>query len=112
MWFPRRLVIGLSAARRLIREVRRQPAFDPLDRLAFAPCVGGDLILADPADGEIPILRTCVVQSADAGGGGHRAMLSKVDADAAGIQQIEQLEVLAVVRARGIAERGPDPAVL
>ena len=51
------------------------------------------------------------VQAADARRRRHRGVLGQIDADAPRVEQIEQLELLAVVGARRIAEAGPDAAM-
>src|SRR6476661_5219946 len=94
----------LSTPRRLVSEIRRQPSFDLLDRLSLSFGIRRDLILAESADGEIPGPRMREVQSAHAGCRGHRSVLGQGDADLGRVEQVEQLEFLAVVGARGVTE--------
>src|SRR5213594_1201934 len=61
-----RTVAQESAARRLVREVGRQPPLDLLDPLPFSAGVAGHLIFAEPPDGEVPRLRVREIQTADA----------------------------------------------
>src|SRR5919198_1649906 len=100
------------AARRLIREIRREPALDGLGGLALALRVARDLVLADAADGEIARMAAREIQAAHAGGWRHRRVLGEIDAGRARVQQLEQLEFLAVIRTRRIPDRRADAAVL
>src|SRR5262249_25758545 len=102
----------VSAPRGLVAQIRREPALRFFDRLPFALRVRRDLILAKPSDGEVPRVRAREVQAADAGGRRHRRRFGQVDADRAGAEELEQLELLAVIGTRGIPERRPDAAML
>src|SRR5260221_6929276 len=105
------LVDVTSTTHRLVGEVRSQPALRALDRLSLALGVVRDLIFSDPSYREVPRLGIRKVQTADAGGRRHRGMFGQIDAERARVEQIEQRELLAVIRARRIAEGGPDAAV-
>ena len=84
------------AARRLVREIGREPALDLLDRASFAARIAGDLIVPQAADREVPRLRVCEIQAADACGRQHRGVLGQRQPDVARLEQVEQLELLAV----------------
>src|SRR5581483_5805578 len=94
-----------------LRQVRAQPALDLADRLALAGGVVLELVVADPADGEVPGPRVGEVDAAHGGGGGHREALGQLDPEPARIEQVEELRLLAVVRAGRVPERRPDAAV-
>src|SRR6516162_1756717 len=103
---PEPAAAGLpSATRWLVGEVRRQPAFGRVDRLSLALRVVGDLIFANPADGEVACVPARQVQPADTRRGRHRGMFGQADADLLRAQQIKQLELFAVIGTRRIAER-------
>ena len=70
-----------------------------------------DLVEADAADGEVPRLRMREVDPADACGRHHRERLRERDAELLRAEQVEELALLGVVGASGIARRGPDAAV-
>src|SRR5690242_5593846 len=55
----------------LIRQVRRQPAFDFADGYVLAPRVVFDLVLGDEIDGEIAGFRMTEIEAADRGSGEH-----------------------------------------
>ena len=63
-----------------------------------------DLIGCDAPEREIAGGRVREVNAADAGGREHRVRLSELDPDCACSEQVEELRLLGVVRARGIAE--------
>src|SRR5581483_1777233 len=96
---------------RLVAEVRAQPALDLRERFALPRRVILDLIPADPADREVASLGVAEVDAADARAGDHREGLRERDADVLRLEQLEELPLLAVVRARGVPERRPDAAV-
>src|SRR2546430_12424657 len=107
-----RLKEGQLTPRRFVREIRREPALDGLDRLAFALRVARDLILADASNCEIAGLEAREIEAAQARGRHHRRVFGEIDARVTRVQEFEQLEFLAVIRTRRIAERRPDAAVL
>src|SRR6185503_7504341 len=96
---------------RFVGESGSEPALYLLDGLALAARIAGNLIFAEPANREVARLRMRRVQPADAGGREHRGMLREGDPDRPGVQQIEQLELLAVVGTCGVSEPGSNPAV-
>src|SRR5438067_1264027 len=94
-----------SAARGFVGEIRRQPPLDIVDRLALAAGVVRDLILPDATHREVARVRVGEIQTAHARGRRHRRTFGQLDAKLARVEQIEQLELLAVIRACGIPER-------
>src|SRR5690349_15141960 len=94
----------------LVREVRAQPALDLRERQALPGGVVLDLVAPDAADREVPRLRMTEMDAADARAGHHRVALREGDADLLCPEQVEELPLLAVVRARGIPERRADAA--
>src|ERR1051326_7427657 len=100
-----------SAARGFVGEIRCQPAFDALDRSALALRIVRDLVFADAAHREIARLGVRKVQTADARGGRHRGVLGQADTELARAEQIEELELLAVVGTCRIPERGTNAAM-
>src|SRR5262249_46376208 len=100
-----------SAAHRFVREIRREPAFRLVDGDAFAPRGRDALILANPAHVEIACSGIREIQAADARRRRHRRVLGEIDADLARTEQVEQRELLAVIRTRRVSEPWPDPAM-
>src|SRR5215204_1677744 len=101
-----------STARRLVRQRGGEPSLTVADRAPLAARVADDLVFTDAAHGEVTRLRMREVEAADARRGKHRRGLGQRNPGLACLEQIEQLELLAVVRTRGVAEAGADAAVL
>ena len=78
--------------------------------MSLADGVVLDLVAPDAPDGEVAHLRMPEVDAADARGRNHRAALRERHADVLGAEQVEELPLLAVVRAGGVPEGGPDAA--
>src|SRR5436190_21272048 len=93
-----------------IPEVRSQPPLHFLDSRILAARRILDLVARDAADREVPRLRMTEVDAADARTGHHRVRLGERDAERLGAEQVEELALLGVVGARGVAERRPDAA--
>src|SRR2546425_5730912 len=91
-------LLGVATAR-VVREIRAKPALHVCERQPLAGGIVLDLVAADAADGEIPRLRMPQVDAAHARCRDHRARLRERDADVFGAEQLEELELLAVVRA-------------
>src|SRR5581483_4303505 len=96
----------------LVGQVGPQPALDLGDRRALATGIVLHLVAADAADGEVPRVRMCEVHAADAGPRERGVRLGQPEAGLLGAEQGEQLALLAVVGACGVAEGRPDPPVL
>src|ERR1700694_2236497 len=89
-----------------------EPAFCFCDRHVLAAGVVLDLVAADLPDHEVARLRVGEVEAGHGGGRRHGSGLGEVHADRTRAEQIEQLVLLRVVRARRIAEGRADAAVL
>src|SRR5690349_24993944 len=92
-------------------EARREPAGGLGGALALAARVVRELVVADPADREVLRLRVRQVDAADGGCRGHREALGQRQPGTRRVEQLEELRLLAVVRARRIAEGRADSAV-
>jgi len=68
------------------------------------------LVAVNAPDGEVPGRGVGEQQPADAGGGGHRAGFGEGHAELSSAEQVKQGSFLAVVRAGGVTECGPDTA--
>ena len=101
-----------SGRSRLVAQVGRQPALDLGDGHALAAGVVLDLVAADAAEVEVARLRVGEVDAAHAGGGIMAKLSVSVMPAALGVEQVEQLALLGVVGAGGVAEGGADAAVL
>src|SRR5207237_9259424 len=101
-----------SAARRFVREKRTEPALDRLHRLPLPARVARHLVLSDSPDTEISCLRMCEIEAADAGGWEQGRMSGELDASLRRIEEIEQLELLAVIGAGRISESGTNAPVM
>src|SRR5262249_25490326 len=95
----------------LVAEVRPQPAFDLLERLAFPARVVLDLVAADASDGEVARFGMSQIEAADARTRRGRVALGEVEPGLTGSEQLEQLPLLGAAGTGGVAERGPDAAV-
>src|SRR5882672_8183112 len=95
----------------LVGKRRGKPALHFFDRLTFATSVVGDLIQTEPADGEVFRLRVREVQAADASGRRHRRVLGERESNGARVEEVEQLELLAVIGTRRIPEPRADRPV-
>src|SRR5437773_9676385 len=96
---------------RLIRQIWAEPALGLGERDSLPGGVVGDLVAGDPADREVARLRMVEVQAADARAGDRGEVLRQLHPGAVGAEQLEELRLLAVVGARGVAEGRPDTAV-
>src|SRR5579872_6971961 len=91
-------------------QVWTQPALDALDGLALTGRVVVELVAPDPADREVARGRVREVDPAHRRRRRHRERLRQVDPDRVRPEQPEELLLLAVVGAGGVAERGTDAA--
>src|SRR6188472_3325786 len=96
---------------RLVSQVRRQPPFELLQPASLTAGIAGDLVVADAPDREVPSQGMREIQAADARGREHRRVLGQRQSGLRGAEQIEQLELLAVIRAGGVAESWTDTAM-
>src|ERR1051325_4041514 len=90
----------------LVCQIRREPALRFSDVDPFAPRVVLHLIATDPPDVKVPRRRMCEIQAADRCWRQHGVALGECDPGPLGLQQREQLALLAVIRAGRISERG------
>src|SRR4051794_24008079 len=98
--------------RRIVRQVWPEPALGLVNRDPFATGVRLQLIATDPADIEVLRRRMREIEAADGGGWKHGAAVGQGQPRAARIEEIEQLEFLAVIRTRGIPVGRTDAAIL
>ena len=103
-------VVGTGAGLDIVREVRAEPLLDILQTHPLAAGVRLDLIAAEAADIEVLGLGMREVQPADARRGQHGGAVGQRNPLLRGVQQAEQLELLAVIRAGRIPVGRPDPA--
>src|SRR5712692_2520138 len=96
---------------RLVGQIRSEPALRLGERDALAVGVVGNLVARDAADGEVARFRVVEIESADARARDRREGLGQLHPGAVGGEQLEELRLLAVVRAGGVAEGRPDAAV-
>src|SRR5215213_2695983 len=114
---PRRLYAGLDRHRAggllvgLVGEVRSEPALHLRQRPRLPRGVRCDLVAPDPADREVARLGVMEVEPGDRGGGRDGERLRQREAVLLRAEQLEQLPLLRVVGARGVAEGRPDAAV-
>src|SRR5262249_26721015 len=107
------LCADLEVRAPLIPDVRPQPFLGLLDRHAAAAGVVLDLVAAYAGDAEILRLGMGEVVARHRRRGQHGEALGQRHAGVlAGIEQAEQLRLLAVIGAGGIARRGADAAIL
>src|SRR5690242_19320628 len=96
-----------------IAEVRPEPALGLVDRDALAGGVVLHLVEPEPADGEVARERVSEVDAAHCGCRGHCERLGQRDTGRLlGAEQGEELALLGVVGAGGVAERRADAAEL
>src|SRR5438874_1877356 len=101
------------APSRLVAEIRRQPALRFFGRQPLAARVVLQLLAVDLADREVARLRMGDVPTAHRGGRVHGVGLGEADAGAAlDVEQAPELGLLGVIRARRVAGRRADAAIL
>src|SRR2546430_17602740 len=106
-----RLKEGQLTPRRFVREIRREPALDGLDRLAFALRVARDLILADASNCEIAGLAAREIEAAHDRGRHQRRVFGEFDARVKSVQEVDKIEFLDVIRTSRIPDDQPYVAV-
>src|SRR5882672_3859515 len=100
----------IAEGREALPEARGEPGFRFAHRDSPAPGVVLHLVGPDAANGEVLRLRMVEVEAADRGGRRHGIRLGEGHSGPLRIQQLEELRLLAVVGARGVAERGTNAA--
>src|ERR1051326_1830727 len=96
----------------IVGEARGEQTFgfahlDPLSR-----GVRRYLIAVDLAEIEVARLGMREIETGDGRGGNHRVALRELDPERLGVEQLEELLLLGMFRARRIPEGGPDAAIL
>src|SRR5439155_26227566 len=94
----------------LVPQVRAEPPLRLLHARAPAGRVVLDLVPAHPADGEVARLRMGEIDAADRGNRGHRERLRQLEPDELGVEELEELALLRMVRTGRIPEGRPDAA--
>jgi hypothetical protein len=102
---------GRVGGRFLIAQDRTQPALRFGDRHVFAPGVVLDLVAAHLPDHEVARPGVGEIEAGDRGGRGHGAGLGEVHPNRPSSEQVEELVLLGVVRARRVPKGGADAAV-
>src|SRR6185295_12278364 len=92
----------------LVAQVRRKPPLCLFEGCAFARGVVLDLVARETADGEVARARVCEIDAAHRCSRRHRERLRQFEPCAVGAEQLEELPLLGVVGAGGIAERRTD----
>src|ERR1700723_3663432 len=102
-----------ASVRRLVAQIGTEPALYLLGRHALTASVVDDLVAVDLPEREVARFRMGEVEAADARAGPHGEGLREEHAGALlHVEELPQRPLFGVVRARGVAGGGADPAVL
>jgi hypothetical protein len=112
-WVARVSPLNRTLFRRVVVQVRAEPALDLGYGHAFALGVVGDLVAVDLAEREIARLGVGEVEAAHARSGPHRKRLGNHHAGVGlDVEQAPERALLGVIGAGGIAGGGADAAIL
>src|SRR6185369_10144255 len=106
----RSMIVALVRCRSLV-EVGPKPALGAFDRNIAPRRIVFELIAADPGHSEILAVAVAEIESGHGRSREHREILGQRHSARPLAKHIEQDRLEAVVGARGVARRGPDPLI-